>query len=87
METETARQRRLQRERTTKPSPTVAIRDFQRTHSPITADLARRLRFVRGLALPIDAKYESPRLQSIAVLQSALLAELQRLDEELLTIV
>ena len=84
METEIARQRRLKRER----EHGEERRETPKTPTPtITADLARRLRFVRGLALPIDAKYESPRLQSIAVLQSALLAELQRLDEELLTIV
>lgn len=56
METEIARQRRLKREREhgeerretdcTTPTP--------KTPTPtITADLARRLRFVRGLALPI----------------------------------
>jgi hypothetical protein len=51
--------------------------------SAITPDLAKRLRYERGLMLPEGAEYSAPRLKEIAVRQRELFEEIQKLDEEI----
>ena len=52
----------------------------------ITNELAYRLRFTRGLQLPIDVNYENDRLREIAIEQSDLFERLDKLDNEILMI-
>jgi len=52
----------------------------------ISTELAYRLRFHRGLKLPLDAHYEIDRLREIAIEQSDLFDRLDILDNEILMI-
>lgn len=49
----------------------------------ITADIAYRLRFERGLALLISKEYSHPRLLAIAEEEKELFARLEALDNEI----
>lgn len=49
----------------------------------ITAEIAYRLRNDRGLLLPTNVEYSSPRLKEIAEREAELINELDRLDKEL----
>ena len=51
--------------------------------SIINAELACRLRQERGLRLPANAEYSTPRLRYIAQRESEILDELETLDKEL----
>lgn len=48
----------------------------------VTIELAYRLRFVRGLPIPVTAA-ETPRLAEIAARQKSLFDEIAELDKEL----
>ena len=52
----------------------------------ITIKMAKDLRCERGLLLPADKEYETPRLKEIAVRQAELMAEFEALDKEILKI-
>ena len=52
----------------------------------ITSELAYRLRFTRGLKLPLDVNYENDRLREIAIEQRDLFERLDKLDNEILMI-
>jgi hypothetical protein len=50
----------------------------------ITWELAERIR-QRGLTLPIEGEYESPRLKEIAIQMAKSLDDLRNLDHEIIT--
>jgi len=52
----------------------------------ISNEMAWRLRSERGLSLPTDREYESPRIAEIAKRQRELLDEYDALDVEILSL-
>lgn len=49
----------------------------------LTVEIASRLRFERGLLLPTEGEFETPRLKEIAVRMHEIAVEQAKLDEEI----